>query len=85
MSETREVRLKRLYMRSIRRGIKEMDILLQGYAEANLDSMEDGKLDLYEILLDENDQDLYQWVTGQTAAPAALAGLVQEVAQTYQK
>ena len=80
MSETREVRLKRLYMRSIRRGIKEMDILLQGYAEANLNDMEDGKLDLYEALLDENDQDLYQWVSGQADAPAEFKDLIAEIA-----
>ena len=36
MSETREHRLKRLSMRSMRRGIKEMDIILMRYAEARL-------------------------------------------------
>lgn len=83
--ESLEVRKKRLYMRSIRRGIKEMDILLQGYAEANLAGMEAAALDRYEALLEENDQDLLQWVTGQVEAPAELADLVKEVSQTYQK
>ena len=32
--ETREHRLKRLYMRSIRRGIKEMDIVCTRFADA---------------------------------------------------
>ncbi|MBY6135115.1 succinate dehydrogenase assembly factor 2 [Leisingera sp. XS_AS12] len=85
MSETREIRLKRLHMRSMRRGIKEMDILLSGYAAANLAQMEDPRLDLYEALLHENDQDLYQWVTGQVAAPEQFRDLVGEIAQTYQK
>jgi antitoxin CptB len=38
-------------------------------------------LDLYENLLEENDQDLYQWVSGQTPAPQGLAGLIEEIAE----
>ncbi|MBT8152965.1 succinate dehydrogenase assembly factor 2 [Epibacterium ulvae] len=72
-------------MRSIRRGIKEMDILLQGYAEANLTGMDTAQLDLYEAMLNENDQDLLQWVTGQMSPPEELADLVKKVSQTYQK
>lgn len=85
MSETREVRLKRLQMRSMRRGIKEMDILLSAYAAANLAQMGSARLDLYEALLHENDQDLYQWVTGQVPPPQQFGELVGEIAQTYQK
>lgn len=85
MSESRETRLKRLQMRSMRRGIKEMDILLTAYAQANLAQMDAARLDLYEALLQENDQDLYQWVTGQAAPQERFRGLVQEIAQTYQK
>lgn len=83
--ESRENRLKRLYMRSIRRGIKEMDILLKGFADENLAQMDDETLDIYEDILNENDQDLYQWVTGQAEAPAPLAGLIKTISQTYQK
>lgn len=85
MSETHENRLKRLKMRSMRRGIKEMDILLTAYADANLAQMGDAKLDLYDQLLHENDQDLYQWVTGQIAAPSTYTALIDEIAQTHQK
>ena len=57
-------------MRSMRRGIKEMDLLLMAYCEANLAAMDTATLDLYDQMLHENDQDLYQWVTGQVATPA---------------
>ncbi len=40
-----------------------------------------GTLDTYEALLEENDQDLYLWVTGQGAAPAAFVSLVAEIAE----
>ncbi|MBK0327619.1 succinate dehydrogenase assembly factor 2 [Rhodobacteraceae bacterium F11138] len=85
MSECREHRLKRLRMRSMRRGIKEMDLILSAYAEANLQQMNPGRLDLYDALLEQNDQDLYQWITGQAAAPDALADLIQDISQTFQK
>lgn len=72
-------------MRSMRRGIKEMDLILTAFAEARLATMDDGTLDLYDALLQENDQDLYQWVTGQVPAPAPYAALIAEIAQALQK
>ncbi|MHA6262721.1 succinate dehydrogenase assembly factor 2 [Arenibacterium sp. CAU 1754] len=85
MSELREHRIKRLRMRSMRRGIKEMDIILSAYADAHLTTMSTEQLDRYDALLSENDQDLYQWVTGQVAPPEAHADLIADVAQIFQK
>ncbi len=79
--ETPENRLKRLAMRSMRRGIKEMDIILKNYADAHLAKMSPEALDQYEALLGNNDQDLYQWVSGQVAAPVQFAALVEEIAK----
>ncbi len=80
MSENPENRLKRLSMRSHRRGIKEMDIILGNYADEMLAGMDADVLDLYEVMLDENDHDLYQWVSGQVAPPERFAALVGEIA-----
>ena len=77
--EDHETRLKRLRMRSMRRGIKEMDILLVRYADARLSALDAGELDAYEALLDENDQDLYQWISGQQPAPQAHAPMVADI------
>lgn len=81
MSEAHQTRLKRLRMRSMRRGIKEMDIILSRFAGARLDQLGPDDLDLYESLLSENDQDLYQWVTGQTPAPGRFRGMIGDIAQ----
>ena len=78
--ETREIRLKRLAMRSMRRGTKEMDILLIRFSEAHLAGLSDAELDAYEALLAENDQDLYQWISGQVPAPEAHQDMVARVA-----
>lgn len=85
MTEIREHRLKRLTMRSMRRGIKEMDLILTAYAAQTLEGMSPSQLDLYDSLLNENDQDLYQWVTGQVTAPDRYVDLIAGVAQTLQK
>ncbi|WP_171177425.1 succinate dehydrogenase assembly factor 2 [Ruegeria sp. HKCCA4633] len=85
MSEPREVRIKRMKMRSMRRGIKEMDIILSAYADRNLADMDDAGLDVFDALLHENDQDLCQWVTGQVPPPQKFADLVSNIAQTFQK
>ena len=85
MTETHEARIKRLKMRSMRRGIKEMDLILQAYAERNLEDMDEAGLTLYDALLQENDQDLYQWVTGQAQAPQTYADLIHDISQTFQK
>lgn len=79
--EPRAHRLRRLSMRANRRGIKEMDIILGRYAAARLDAMDGPALDLFDALLSENDQDLYQWVTGQGSAPARFAALIDDIAR----
>ena len=84
MTELPEHRIKRLAMRSMRRGIKEMDIILSAYATENLAKMDDAKITLYDHLLDENDQDLYQWVTGQVVAPDQFIQMIAEISVQMQ-
>ena len=85
MTELREHRIKRLKMRSMRRGIKEMDLILQRFAEGHLDTMDEASLALYDDLLSENDHDLYQWVTGQVTPPSAYAPLVRQIVNDLPK
>ncbi|ANT59789.1 hypothetical protein AYJ57_05025 [Salipiger sp. CCB-MM3] len=79
--ETHEHRLKRLRMRSMRRGTKEMDILLVRYCDAKLDQMNAAELDAFEALLEEYDPDLYQWISGQRPAPEELRPLIADIAR----
>jgi len=81
MTETPEHRLKRLRMRSIRRGIKEMDMILGEFSDARLARLSADDLELYDALLSENDHDLYQWVTGQMPPPDRYAGLIAQIAR----
>jgi antitoxin CptB len=77
MSE--DVRLKRLRFRSWRRGTKEMDLILGGFCDAKLATLSDADIALYEDLLEENDQDLYGWVTGRAPPPDRFALLLARI------
>ncbi|MEM8981013.1 MAG: succinate dehydrogenase assembly factor 2 [Pseudomonadota bacterium] len=79
MSESSEARLKRLKMRSMRRGIKEMDVILMAFSQTELDAMSDAELTRYDALLSENDHDLYAWVSGQMAPPEAFEELIAQI------
>lgn len=83
-NETAEARLKRLKMRSMRRGIKEMDLILSAFADAELAGMDAGALDTYDALLHENDQELLTWVTGQVAAPAQYTDMIARISVSLQ-
>jgi antitoxin CptB len=80
MGETAEARLKRMAMRSWRRGTKEMDLVLGPFADAHLAGLSQADLVTYDALLEENDQDLMAWILGQSAPPTALAPLLARIA-----
>jgi len=81
--EDRETKIRRLYMRSIRRGIKEMDLILGAYAKDSLNDLSDDQLSLYDDMLAVNDHDLYAWVNGNTPAEPKYAEMISWVADNY--
>jgi len=82
--EPTDIRLKRLRIRSWRRGTKEMDLLLGGYADGPLHRADAAALDAYEALLEENDNDLYDWISGAAVPDPAHADMVRRI-QTFHK
>ena len=74
-----EKKRKRLKMRSMRRGIKEMDLILKNFADLKLNSMSEAELEKFENLLLENDQDLYQWSTGQVNPKKEFVDLLNDI------
>jgi antitoxin CptB len=72
-------RLKRLRMRSWRRGTKEMDLILGPFADARLEEMTEATLAIYERLLEENDQELITWVIGTGQVPDWATDLIGQV------
>ncbi len=81
--EDRETRLKRLRLRSWRRGIKEMDLMLGSFADEKMAELTDLELDAHEILMAEHDQDLLVWVTGQQETPKEIETALSRVKAYY--
>lgn len=79
VNETPENRIKRLQMRSWRRGIKEMDMILGPFSDTELVGMDAASLDIYDELLWENDQELYTWVNGTKPTPERFLAIVTTV------
>ncbi|MCB1970651.1 MAG: succinate dehydrogenase assembly factor 2 [Geminicoccaceae bacterium] len=70
MSETLEIRRRRLLHRSRYRGFREADIIFGRFADRYLASLDLEELDQYEALIEEADQDVYAWVQGTAELPA---------------
>ncbi|MFN4153084.1 MAG: succinate dehydrogenase assembly factor 2 [Paracoccaceae bacterium] len=79
VTEAPDARIKRMKMRSWRRGTKEMDLVLGPWADAHLDALAPAQLEEYEVLLAENDQDLMAWIFGQAEPDPAIAPLLAEI------
>ena len=71
-SDGLDARRKRLLFRSWHRGIREMDLVLGGFADAHIADLSDAELDEYETWLEVPDQQIFTWVNGSQPAPAAI-------------
>lgn len=62
-------RRKKILFRAWHRGMREMDLIMGRFAEANLDRMDDQALDTFELLIEAPDRDLLAWITGREPTP----------------
>ena len=60
---------RKLRFRSLRRGTKESDLVIGGFAEEKLHVLTEVQLAAFEALLDENDQDVLSWIIEMKAPP----------------
>jgi len=69
-SEGLDARRRRLLFRCRHRGIREMDLVLGGFADAHLASLDEAGLDELERWLVVPDQQIFAWVNGMEPVPA---------------
>ena len=62
-------RRRRILVRAWRRGIREMDLVIGGFADAEIATLSDTELDQLELLMAEEDADIFRWVTGEAETP----------------
>jgi antitoxin CptB len=62
-------RRRRILFRAWRRGLREMDLVMGQFADANLPAMSEAELDEFERLLDMPDPEVLAWITGEETTP----------------
>lgn len=85
MSDRFDTIRRKLRFRSLRRGTKESDLVIGGFADAHLADLDAGQLDRFEALLDENDQDVLGWVIGLSEPPPAFDNDVLQMIRNFKK
>lgn len=63
-------RRKRLLFRSARRGMRESDFILGGFARRHVDGLSAEQIERFEALLERNDPELMAWISGAQPVPA---------------
>jgi antitoxin CptB len=69
-----DTRLKRLKFRAWRRGFREADLILGPFVDKYAAGFSAGQLDELEALLENADQDLYEWIVEKEVAPPEADG-----------
>ena len=65
-----DVRRRRNLFRAWHRGIREMDLIMGRFADAEIGTLSEGDLDEFERLIEVPDRDLYRWIIGEDEVPA---------------
>lgn len=83
MSIALEARRKRALYRSRHRGTQELDRLMGAFAERRVAELTEFELAEFERLLECADPNLFDWLTGRTAAPSEYEGPVLEMIRAF--
>jgi antitoxin CptB len=62
-------RRRRALFRAWHRGMREMDLIMGRFADAEIGTLSEAELDSFEALLDAPDQDAFSWLTGEVSPP----------------
>ncbi len=71
-SQGLDARRRRLLFRAWHRGIREMDLVLGRFADAQLAGLSETELGEFETWLDIPDQQIFAWISGQQEIPAEI-------------
>ena len=63
-------RRKRLLYRAWHRGTREMDLIMGRFADAFIGELTDPELDTFELLGEQPDPEIYNWISGEKPTPA---------------
>lgn len=62
-------RRRKILFRAWHRGMREMDLIMGRFADAQIGNLSEAELDEFERLIEVLDRDLLSWVTGEAQVP----------------
>jgi antitoxin CptB len=68
-SDGLDVRRRKLLFRAWHRGIREMDLIMGRFADAQIDGLTPAEMDEFERLIGLPDPVLYAWISGDEPTP----------------
>lgn len=74
---------KRLIYKSNNRGWKETDILLGSFTEQNINKLTEDQLKMLDLLLDEPDVEIFNWITKKVETPKKHNNEVMQLLQNF--
>jgi antitoxin CptB len=83
MTESSDIRRKRLIHRSVYTGMKETDILLGAFARHHVPGFSDAELTQYEALLEAGDPNILDWALGRSTPPESHDNTVMKLLQNF--
>jgi len=73
--------IKKLKIRSWRRGMKEMDIILGKFIDQEIQTMDDNEIAAYENLLNNDDQTIFSWILNKEKIPEEFTDIIKKISQ----
>ena len=83
MSDSIEIRVRRLVYQASYTGMKETDLLLGHFAKKHLPNLTNEQLDMFEALLEAGDPSIFAWVRGDEQVPAEFDGPVLDMIKDF--
>jgi antitoxin CptB len=65
-----EPRRRRILFRAWHRGTREMDLLMGSFTDAEIRTMSEDDLAVFELLIEAPDRDIYAWITDKAETPS---------------
>ena len=76
---------KRMIYQSWHRGCKETDVVLGPFADVFLPECSEAELAAFTSLLDENDWDIWHWITNPNTAPTVHVAIIDRIVEFQHK
>lgn len=80
-----DARRRKILFRSWHRGMREMDLLMGQFADAQIALLSESELDDYEALMEAPDRDIFKWLTGEARTPDNFATPVLERLRAFHR